>query len=77
MTKMTTKGPATIPKRRRDCLGLEPGSELDFELAADGRVFLKADRKAPDSRFRQLRGSAKPGMTTDALMVLTRGEDTD
>jgi len=40
MTKMTTKGQVTIPKRLRDYLGLEPGSAVDFELADDGRVFL-------------------------------------
>jgi AbrB family looped-hinge helix DNA binding protein len=75
MTKMTTKGQVTIPKRLRDHLGLEPGSSIDFELAADGRVFFKAVREAPGSRFARLRGSARPGMTTDELMELTRGED--
>jgi antitoxin PrlF len=39
MTKITTKGQVTIPKRLRDHLGLEPGSSVEFELAADGRVF--------------------------------------
>jgi AbrB family looped-hinge helix DNA binding protein len=42
MTKMTTKGQGTIPKRLRDRLGLKPGSDVDFELTEDGRVFLKA-----------------------------------
>ena len=41
MTKITTKGQMTIPKRLRDHLGLKPGSSVEFELAADGRVFLK------------------------------------
>ena len=67
----------TIPKRVRDYLGLEPGSSVDFELAADGRVLFKADRETPDSRFARLRGSAKRGMTTDELMALTRGEGVD
>jgi AbrB family looped-hinge helix DNA binding protein len=77
MTKMTSKGQVTIPKRVRDHLGLEPGSDLDFDLEADGRVFLKADREAPNSRFARLRGSARPGMTTDELMALSRGEGAD
>ena len=77
MTKMTTKGQVTIPKRLRDHLGLKPGSDIDFELAEDGRVFLKTHPEAPESRFARLRGSAKPGMTTDELMALTRGEDVD
>jgi antitoxin PrlF len=75
MTKMTAKGQVTVPKRLREHLGLKPGAEVDFELAEDGRVFLKADHPAPPSRFARLRGSAKRGMTTDELMVLTRGED--
>ena len=77
MTKMTTKGQVTIPKRLRDHLGLKPGSDVDFELTDDGRVFLKTQEEAPQSRFARLRGSAKRGMTTDELMALTRGEDAD
>jgi AbrB family looped-hinge helix DNA binding protein len=77
MTKMTTKGQVTIPKRLRDHLGLKPGSDIDFEVAEDGRIFLKTHLEAPESRFARLRGSAKLGMTTDELMRLTRGEDTD
>jgi antitoxin PrlF len=75
MTKLTTKGQVTIPKRLRDHLGLRPGSSVEFELAADGRVFLKARQPAPESKFARLRGSAKLGMTTDELMSLTRGEE--
>jgi AbrB family looped-hinge helix DNA binding protein len=76
MTKLTTKGQVTIPKRLRDHLGLEPGSNVEFELTDDGRVFLKPHTEGPESSFARLRGSAKPGMTTDDLMRLTRGEDT-
>ena len=77
MTKMTTKGQVTIPKRLREHLGLKPGSNIDFELAEDGRVFLKTHQQVTESRFARLRGSAKLGMTTDELMALTRGEDAD
>jgi AbrB family looped-hinge helix DNA binding protein len=77
MTKMTTKGRVTIPKPLRDYLGLKPGSEVDFELSDDGRAFLKTHHEAAESRFARLRGSAKPGITTDELTALTRGEDTD
>jgi AbrB family looped-hinge helix DNA binding protein len=73
MTKITTKGQVTIPKRLRDHLGLKPGSSVEFELAADGRVFLRMRQRVPESRFARLRGSAKPG-TTDEVMALTRGE---
>jgi antitoxin PrlF len=74
---MTAKGQVTLPKRLRDHLGLKPGSEVEFELAVDGRVFLKTNDKPAESRFARLRGSAGPGMTTDEIMALTRGEDPD
>ncbi len=77
MSKMTTKGQVTLPKRLRDYLGLKPGAEVAFELAEDGRVFLQTRNQAPESRFARLRGSAKLGLTTDELMALTRGEDAD
>ena len=77
MTKITTKGQVTIPKRLRDHLGLKPGSSVEFELAGDGRVFLKTRQQAPESKFARLRGSAKLDMTTDEVMALTRGEDED
>jgi antitoxin PrlF len=75
MSKITTKGQVTIPKRLRDHLGLRPGASVEFELAADGRVFFKTSQRAPRSKFARLRGSARTGMTTDEVMALTRGED--
>ena len=75
MTKVTTKGQVTIPKRLREHLGLKPGASVEFELGADGRVFLRTLQRAPQSKFARLRGSARPGMTTDEIMALTRGED--
>ena len=77
MTKMTTKGQVTIPKRLRDYLGLRPGSEVQFQLSEHGQVVLKTRDEPPNDRFARLRGAAKAGMTTDELMALTRGEDTD
>lgn len=76
-TMLTSKGQVTIPKPIRDRLGLGPGSAVEFEVAADGRVTLsKADRKAPaSSRFERLRGRAGAGLTTEQIMALTRGED--
>jgi antitoxin PrlF len=77
VSKITSKGQVTIPRRLRNYLGLEPGSEVDFELAEDGRVFVKTLNNVPESRFARLRGSAEPGMTTDEIMALTRSEDPD
>jgi antitoxin PrlF len=74
-TTVTAKGQVTIPKPIRDLLGIAPGSKVDFRRAADGSVVLsRADRKRPLSRFAKLRGHAGKGLTTDAIMALTRGE---
>jgi len=59
-TTVTSKGQVTIPKPVRDRLNIKPGSQVDFELAEDGRVVLvKAGRKTtPKSRFDRILGSA-------------------
>ncbi len=59
-TTVTSKGQVTIPKPVRDRLNIKPGSQVDFELAEDGRIVLvKAGKKlaAPaKGRFDRLRG---------------------
>jgi antitoxin PrlF len=72
---VTSKGQVTIPKPVRDLLGIAPGSRVDFRQAADGSVVLvRADEGRPASRFARLRGHAGRGLSTDAIMALTRGE---
>ena len=74
-TTVTSKGQVTIPKPMRDRLGIKPGSAVEFELAPDGRVVLvKVGGRRRASRFEALRGSAGPGLSTDEIMALTRGE---
>jgi AbrB family looped-hinge helix DNA binding protein len=74
-TTVTSKGQVTIPKPVRDHLGIGPGSQIDFRRADDGSIVIeKADGTQQPSRFAKLRGSAGPGMTTDELMALLRGE---
>lgn len=72
-TTLTSKGQVTIPKPVRDRLGLKPGSRVEFELAQDGRVTVKAAGKPQRSPFAKLRGSNKGKLTTDQIMALTRG----
>ena len=75
-TTVTSKGQVTIPKPVRDRLGIQPGSRVAFELAADGRVVLvKVGAGRPLSRFEAMRGRAGRGLSTDEIMALTRGED--
>lgn len=73
---VTTKGQVTIPKPVRDFLGIVPGTRVDFQRAADGSVVLtRADEKRTASRFSKLRGHAGKGLSTDAIMALTRGDE--
>jgi antitoxin PrlF len=76
MATVTSKGQVTIPKPVRDHLGIGPGSQIAFRRAEDGSIVIeKADATGRQpSRFAKVRGSAGPGMTTDELMTLLRGE---
>ena len=57
--KITRKGQVMIPKPIRDRLRIHAGSKVDFEVADDGRFFL---RKAEEprrrrGRFARMRGT--------------------
>ena len=73
---VTSKGQVTVPKQVRDRLGIKPGSKVDFEVAEDGRAFLRKVGKSTvkPSRFERMRGTATGGLTTDAFMAISRGE---
>jgi antitoxin PrlF len=62
MTKMTSKGQVTIPKRLRDHLALKPGAYVNFELAANGEIVLRTKEKRRTGPFDVLLGSAQSGM---------------
>jgi len=76
--QVTSKGQVTIPKKVREFLGIKPGTAVEFEPIADGRVVIVAagrkTRKSKPSRFAALRGTATVKMTTREIMALTRGE---
>jgi antitoxin PrlF len=74
-TTVTSKGQVTIPKPVRDHLGIGPGSRVDFRRTQDGNILIeKAEGPRQPNRFAKARGSAGPGMTTDELMALLRGD---
>ncbi len=74
-TTITSKGQVTIPKPVRDLLGVGPGSRVEFRRAADGSVVIeRADRVSQASRLADLVGIAGPGLSTDEIMAITRGE---
>lgn len=73
---VTSKGQVTIPKPVRDLLGIEAGTRVVFRRNDKGEIVLsRADKDAPLSRFAKLRGHAGPGLSTDEIMAMTRGED--
>ncbi len=77
MNAVTVKGQVTIPKPIRDALGIHPGSLVEFTINRAGEIVLrKADaEQAAPSRFDRFVGSAGPGMSTDEIMALMRGDD--
>ena len=75
--RITTKGQVTIPIDMREKLGLLPHCEVVFELDRDSVRIRKAKgTKSRGERVLELmrRAKPRPGMTTDELMALTRGE---
>jgi AbrB family looped-hinge helix DNA binding protein len=76
MTAVTVKGQVTIPKAIRDALDIGPGTRVEFVANRDGEFVLRKSEHGPDPHpFDRLRGILGPGMSTDQVMALTRGDD--
>ena len=83
--RLTSKGQVTIPQAVRDKAGLQPHSEVEFEVCANGDVLIRRAKASasplPDSplrrAFESVRGSANAaqfkGMGTDEFMKFIRG----
>ena len=62
--------------RPTNARGGKPGSVVEFEVGADGRIVLVKQGAAPKpSRSERIRGTATVKMTTDEIMALLRGDD--
>jgi AbrB family looped-hinge helix DNA binding protein len=76
--RLTSKGQVTIPLAIRVRLGLHPWTEVEFEVDGNSvRVRKKAGARGRGQRVLDAMRRAprpKPGMTTDQLMALTRGD---
>ena len=76
---LTSKGQITIPISLRERFGLNPGTEVEF-VASEGVLQLKPRKRngksasASERWLSKAAGSAKPGISTDEIMALTRGE---
>lgn len=81
--RLTSKGQVTIPQEIREKLGLHPGTEVEFDIVDDTVRIRRADNQEERRRriqawIARARGSATrrgPGLTTDEIMAMTRGED--
>jgi antitoxin PrlF len=74
-TKVTTKGQVTIPKAVREMLGLKPGSKVLFRYNDNRDIVIeRADGERPLTKIEKLRGHAGPGLTTDEIMKMLRGD---
>lgn len=77
--RVTTKGQVTIPQEIRERLGILPHSEVEFDVVGDSvRIRKKKGTKSRGERLLEHMARAPkplPGMTTDELMAMTRGDD--
>ena len=72
--RVTSKGQVTIPQEVRRRLGIEPGSEVDFQVVNDD---VRLVRRPTDSGIKlvaSMRGLGAVSMSTDEIMALTRSD---
>jgi antitoxin PrlF len=69
--RVTQKGQVTIPLPVRRALGINPGSDVEFELDEQGaRLLVNADQAAQE--ISRMRGAGASEMTTEEILALTR-----
>lgn len=69
--RVTQKGQVTIPLPVRRALGIQPGSDVEFELDERGaRLLVDSDRAAEE--ISRMRGAGEGEMTTEEILALTR-----
>ena len=72
--RVTSKGQVTIPLEVRRRLGIEPGSEVEFELDARGARLVRVRGGRGKAIARRMRGRGSVRLSTEQIMALTRGE---
>ena len=80
--RITSKGQVTIPQDVRERAGLMPGTDVAFEIEADGVRLVKAapggSRQTRGQKLVEaLRGRGDFKMTTDEIVALMRGPAAD
>ena len=73
--RVTSKGQVTIPLAVRRKLGIEPGSEVDFELDDRGARLVRVKTARGRAIARRMRGRGTVAMSTDEILALTRDDE--
>ncbi len=74
--RVTTKGQVTIPQAVRRKLGIEPGSEVDFQLDGQGARLVRAKgTRGASARDARPRGRGTTALSPKEIMSLTREHD--
>jgi AbrB family looped-hinge helix DNA binding protein len=73
--RITSKGQVTIPQEIRLRLGLQPGTEVEFDVVGNTVRIRKVGGRPGRGRgiVERLRGRATTRLTTDQILALTRG----
>jgi antitoxin PrlF len=69
--RVTQKGQVTIPLHIRKALGIESGTDVDFQLTEDGARLVVA-RGDTDRAIDRMRGAGDVALSTDEILALTR-----
>lgn len=69
--RVTQKGQVTIPLPVRRALGIQAGSDVEFELDGAG-ARLVVDRERTADEVARMRGAGDVELTTDEILALTR-----
>lgn len=69
--RVTQKGQVTIPLEVRRALGIQPGSDVEFELDDQGARLL-LDRHRAAAEIGRMRGAGRGEMSTEEILALTR-----
>jgi AbrB family looped-hinge helix DNA binding protein len=69
--RVTQKGQVTIPLEVRRALGIQPGSEVEFDVDDQG-ARMRVGRDLVAGEIAQMRGAGEGTMTTDEILALTR-----
>lgn len=72
--RVTSKGQVTIPREVRRRLGIEPGSEVDFQVVDEEVRLVRRSPGGGAELVANMRGQGGRAMSTDEIMALTRGD---